>query len=506
MRRLILVVLACTAPALPAAVVPVIVYHDVVHGTPGDPYAVRAADFRAHMNYLRRAGYRPIRLADYVRAAKTGAALPENPVLLTFDDGLVSFKDIVLPVLEEHGFPAVLSVATGWLDGRDVPDHYRGRLLTAASLQAVGRSPLVEVLSHTDRLHEGVPADPYGSLAPAAITRRFLGEGRYESEANYRQRVRADLERSRQRLTEVTGRPPAGITWPYGFHNTILVEEATALGMTAQLVLDDGPADTRQYPRINRRLLYKARTLGSFEEALQPLRRAPPVRLLEVCLDDLARTSGELQSRQLGRLVEQARLMRVNTAVVSPFSRDGREAFFANPVMPAHADLLHRVLHLLRSAAGVGQILLRLPPEGIPRETITELARRHPYDGIVVSGAPSDSVVDGLRRTFDFHRPGLRCGTEQATARANCRDFRLLAISEAGVVATTVARQARTPPPVYVLLENIEPRDRKRIPEMLRMLRQAGIRHYGLGYGTYFEQPGLFQRLAMEMAQPAATR
>lgn len=505
MRRLIPLLLACMAPALPAAVVPVIVYHDVVHGTSDDPYAVRASDFRAHMNFLRRAGYHPIRLADYVRAANDDAPLPEKPILLTFDDGLASFQDIVLPVLEEHGFPAVLSVTTGWLDGRDVPDNYRGRLLTAAMLQAVSRSPLVEVLSHTDRLHQGLVADPYGSLAPAAITRRYLGEGHYESEVAYRQRVRADLQRSRLRLTEATGRPPAGITWPYGHHNSVLIEEAAVLGMSAQLVLDDALADTRRYPRISRRLLFKAKNLASFEEAIHPPRRVPPARLLEVRLDELVVASGEQQRRWLDRLVEQVRLMRVDTAIVSPFSRDRRAAFFANPVMPARADLLHRALHVLRSAGGVGQILLRLPPDGVSREVYTELARRHPYDGIVLSGAPTASTAADLLGIFSFHRPGLRCGTERGAEIADCRDFRLLAIP-AHADSKLVARQARGQQPIYVLLEDSEAQDHKRLPEILRALRQAGIRHYGLEHGAHFENPGLFQKLAMEMAKPTATR
>jgi len=485
--------------AVPAAEVPVLVYHDIVREG-GDAYAVREADFREQMRFLKRAGYRPIRLADYVRAAKDGAALPDRPVLLTFDDGLLSFKEIVLPVLEEHGFPAVLSVTTGWLDGRGVPESYRGRLLTPDALQAVSRSPWVEVISHTDQLHEGLAADPFGSLAPAAVTRRYLGKGQYESEAAYRERVRADLGRSRQRLAETTGRPPAGVAWPYGHYNSILIAEAATLGMTAYFTLDDAPADTREYPRINRRLLHKVRAMAGFEQALLTARREPPVRLLEISLDALATGRSEDQASHLSLLIERARLLRINTVIVNPFTRDGRASFFANASMPVRADLLHWVLHQLRTAAGVRRLILRLPARVADRAAWQELARRHPYDALLVSGTPAGTTLAWLQETFGAHRPGLRCGTEQPVPPAACHDFRLLRVPSSARDAHAVAAGLATDTPVYLLVEHDGGQPGNRLAGTIRALRQRGVRHYGIEQGPWLESPGLLQAVAAELA------
>ncbi len=157
-------------------------------------------------------------------------------------------------------------------------------------------------------------------------------------------------------------------------------------------------------------------------------------------------------------------------------------------------------------AAGVGQILLRLPPDEIRHAAYSELARRHPYDGIVASGAWSDSVADDLRRIFDYHRPGLRCGAERENASANCRDFRLLTIPAASVDAGAIARRVRGQQPVYVLVDQVDQRGQERLPGVLKSLRRSGIRHYGFVHGDYFERPGLFPKLAMEMAQSTTTR
>jgi poly-beta-1,6-N-acetyl-D-glucosamine N-deacetylase PgaB len=500
MRQVGLIVLTLMATAVSAADVPVVVYHDIVREG-GDAYAVREADFRAQMRFLRRAGYRPIRLADYARAAEEGIALPDKPVLLTFDDGLASFKDIVLPVLEKYGYPAVLAVTTGWLDGRNVPEGYRGRLLTAEALRAVSRSPLVEVISHTDQLHEGIAADPFGSLAPATVTRRYLGNGRYESEAAYRERLRADLRRSRERLTEITGKPPAGIAWPYGYYNSILVEEAAALGMTAHFALDDAPADTREYPRLNRRMLLKVRALAGFEQSLQTARREPPVRLLEISLDELAVGRHEDQESRLKALTERVRLLRINSVIVSPFTRDGRASFFATATMPIRADLLHRVLHQLRAAAGVRRLILRLPAEVTDRAAWQELARRHPYDDLLVSGAPTEATVQWLRETFGFHRPTLRCGSDRPVPPAACRDFRIVRIRPSATDLGVITAQTPADTPVYLLVESgASPRD-SRLAGTIRALRQQGVRHYGIEQGPWLESPDMLQAVALELAR-----
>lgn len=498
MWRVGLMTLALAATAVPAAEVPAVVYHDVVRSG-GDTYAVSEADFRKQMKFLQRAGYRPIRLTDFARAAQEGVALPDKPVLLTFDDGLVSFREIVLPVLEEYGFPAVLSVTTGWLDGRQVPDTYRGRLLSPETLRVVSQSPLVEIVSHTDQLHEGIPADPFGSLAPAAVTRRYLGKGRYESEAAYRERVRADLRRSHRRLTEITGRPPAGIAWPYGYHNSILLEEAATLGMVMHLTLDDGPADTGEYPRINRRLLHKTRALAGFEQALQTGQREPSVRLLEVVLDDLAEGLPAEQESRIDKLVERVRLLRVNTVIVSPFSRNGEVSFFANDSRPVRSDLLHRVLHRLRTVAGIGNLILRLPADNDDREALRELARRHPYDGLLLSGTPSNAHMAWLSETFGYHRPGLRCGTDRPAPPLGCRDFRLVRVSVSNPGLPAAGSRARVDAPVYYLVSPDAPE--ARLPGTLRALRRSGARHYGIEQGSWLETPGMLQAVALELAR-----
>jgi biofilm PGA synthesis lipoprotein PgaB len=148
-------------------------YHDIVDGRHKDPYALTRAELREHLEFFRKNDYQPVSL-NYLKEVKAGTArLPDRAVLLTFDDGLTSYKDIVVPLLKEYGYPSVLSVVSGWLDGERLPAEYEGKLLSWSQVKQLSRSPLVEVVSHSHDLHHGVPSNPQGNESYAGTTRQY---------------------------------------------------------------------------------------------------------------------------------------------------------------------------------------------------------------------------------------------------------------------------------------------------------------------------------------------
>ncbi|MCG0238166.1 MAG: polysaccharide deacetylase family protein [Firmicutes bacterium] len=64
------------------------------------------------MDYLARAGYNTVTLAQLYRHLTSGEPLPEKPVVITFDDGYASFYEHAFPRLRERGFVATLFVIT----------------------------------------------------------------------------------------------------------------------------------------------------------------------------------------------------------------------------------------------------------------------------------------------------------------------------------------------------------------------------------------------------------
>jgi peptidoglycan/xylan/chitin deacetylase (PgdA/CDA1 family)/glycosyltransferase involved in cell wall biosynthesis len=75
-----------------------------------------AHEFERHLKHLRR-HYDIISLADAVQALQSGASLPQNTVVITFDDGYRDNYTVALPLLEKYKAPATVFVVTSAIDG-----------------------------------------------------------------------------------------------------------------------------------------------------------------------------------------------------------------------------------------------------------------------------------------------------------------------------------------------------------------------------------------------------
>jgi peptidoglycan/xylan/chitin deacetylase (PgdA/CDA1 family) len=71
-----------------------------------------------------------------------------DPVVVTFDDGTADFAEHAVPVLERHGVPATLYLATAFVEEQR-PMAHDARPLTWAALRDALRTGLVTVGSHT---------------------------------------------------------------------------------------------------------------------------------------------------------------------------------------------------------------------------------------------------------------------------------------------------------------------------------------------------------------------
>jgi peptidoglycan/xylan/chitin deacetylase (PgdA/CDA1 family) len=91
--------------------VPVLCYHRITDDRKGD-YTVSPSTFTSHIKILADSGYHsisPSQLYDYLVYNK---ALPEKPVMITFDDSRVEHFKIAAPVMEKYGFRGVFFIMT----------------------------------------------------------------------------------------------------------------------------------------------------------------------------------------------------------------------------------------------------------------------------------------------------------------------------------------------------------------------------------------------------------
>jgi biofilm PGA synthesis lipoprotein PgaB len=215
--------------------VPIICYHDV-GGTVNNEYSVTKETLMNHLSYLKANGYHPISLEQYIAFTKEGAPLPEKPVMLTFDDGYISFYNEVFPLLKQYNYPAVFAIVGSWLEYAP-PDL--GKLVSWQQLRELDASGLVTIASHSFRSHHFTVINPQGDRGEflSALT---YDNGRYETTDEFHKRVYDDLEQSQQQFQKELGHKVQGLVWPYGEYNLPAIEIAKQNGFESMLGLGGG--------------------------------------------------------------------------------------------------------------------------------------------------------------------------------------------------------------------------------------------------------------------------
>lgn len=433
------------------------------------------------MHYLKKKGYQPISLRTLYRAWRGQATLPKKPVLLTFDDGLVSYKRYALPILEKYKFPSVLSVVTSWTAGKNVPQAYRGKILAWSDIRELDKHSLVEVVSHSHALHSGALSNPQGNRKALAIARIYDPRSKhYEKEQHFRSRIERDIIMSSSRFKRYLGHRPVAITWPYGHYEQWHIDKASQYGVRFHLTLDEGPVYLKHLPRVNRYLMYNKNKKEKFSDILN-LREyyARQARFIEIDLSAFATASVRQQETLLSGLIRRIELLGINTIVINPFSKNRKSAYFVNNSLPVKANILDRVLHQIDARNQI-KIILRIPVS-TPVAVTRELARLHYFHGVILYGSKKTSSTEKILRILKYHRPPLLIGIEGPLGVKH--DFRYVRLNpdkkpDFKSIKKKGMRQ-------YVVIDSKRNTREKDIIRMIRLLRRHGIRDIGYATDNY---------------------
>lgn len=146
--------------------VPILMYHHIrVNPRPRDPVwaalNVTSEQLDSQLNYLMMHGYHAITLDELTEVLAGRATLPDNPVILTFDDGYQTFYDNAFPILQKYHMKAVSFVITGVLTN--------AAYMTWDEVTKIDKSGLVQFAAHT-RQH---PSLVY--LSPSSLLDEIKG-------------------------------------------------------------------------------------------------------------------------------------------------------------------------------------------------------------------------------------------------------------------------------------------------------------------------------------------
>ncbi|MET0533572.1 MAG: polysaccharide deacetylase family protein [Steroidobacter sp.] len=271
-----------------------------------DAIVVSPETFRRQMQLLRRL-FTPLSADEFAKALAAGR-MPPDACLVTFDDGWYDNLDYALPILRETGVPAVLFVATDYIDTQDCFWQERlSRALNAARQNPARSSALFAELGASHLLDASL-TPPQAKLAIRAIIDRYKAQPQPEIDAlvskveallreagvgsdqrhpdrfltweQVRQlgasgvmaigshccthtpltkldaaSVRTELSRSRQIIRERAGIDPSDLAYPNGDHDTQIAKAVEENGYrcayTTNRGLVEAGADAFRLRRIN---------------------------------------------------------------------------------------------------------------------------------------------------------------------------------------------------------------------------------------------------------------
>ena len=349
----------------------VLAYHSVVDETASKdkkiyfPQTISAELLIKHFNWLKENKYNIISWQQVIDAENGKGTLPDNAVLLSFDDGYETMYSVIFPLLKAYNYPAIFAPVTSWLDTpQNQKIHYADKILdrsvfaTWEQVKEMEQSGLVEIASHTHDMHKGVNANPAGSKIPAAIVPEYKN-GKYETKESYQKRLLEDFKHSSQTIFNHIVKKPRIMVWPYGQFNDIAVETAKQTDMPYHFSLGEKLINKVGDRHIGRLLLNTETDLATIKNYLNRVDEERKIqRVVHIDLDYVYDVDKKQQAKNLDKLIERIHNYGITTVYLQAFSdQDGNGVadalYFPNQYLPVRDDIFGRIAWQLQTRAGV---------------------------------------------------------------------------------------------------------------------------------------------------------
>lgn len=175
--------------------------------------------FASDLDMLQAKGYNAISL-NLLRQFLKGGQVPNNAVLITFDDGYESAYKYALPELKKRNMPAVNFVIGSYLNEKIGALQY----LTWDEMKEMSAAGFT-IQSHTYDMHKE------GRLANGKTGPLLSGPSMGQSPNDFSNAVYQDLKRSKDEIENYLQQPVYALALPYGSASKQAVQAASKAGL-----------------------------------------------------------------------------------------------------------------------------------------------------------------------------------------------------------------------------------------------------------------------------------
>lgn len=209
--------------------VPILMYHEVKLTMAGKD-VITPYEFESDLKYLQKNGYETVTMNDLIAYVYDGKALPEKPVVLSFDDGYFNNYVYVYPLLQKYHMKIVLSIIGKNTDefSNIQDENINYSHVTWKQINEMKDSGLVELQNHTYNMHK-ITAARFG-----------CGKTSGESQEHYAHVLEDDIGKLQNEIKLYTGSAATTFTYPYGKVSSDSVPVIKSMGFKASLSCDYG--------------------------------------------------------------------------------------------------------------------------------------------------------------------------------------------------------------------------------------------------------------------------
>lgn len=214
-----------------SAALPIVMYHSVLKDTErSGKYVITPDELKNDIEYLKKEGYEFVLPRDVIAYADGEGELPEKSVMLTFDDGFYNNYGYVMPILEERGAKAVISVVGSYTDEyskSNIANMTYG-YLRWSEVYDMFLDSRTEVANHSYNFHSNTKG------------RNGSKRNKYEDKSSYREIFFSDTKKAQDRFMTKTGFAPTVYTYPFGAYSAETTEVLKDMGFRMSLTCESG--------------------------------------------------------------------------------------------------------------------------------------------------------------------------------------------------------------------------------------------------------------------------
>lgn len=207
---------------------PILVYHHMsTDSRYWSDYVVPPETLEGDLKYLKEHGYQSVSAEQLQEWCLGEAKLPEKPVMITFDDGQLSFLEYAVPLLEKYAMCAVMSIVGKYADiyTETVDENILYAHMSWPKIIEIDDLPFVELGAHTYNMHN-------------LKERRGCGKINGESSGDYNIALNSDLEKLEGLFDDYLGYVPDVFAYPYGIYNDEALSVLRARGYNVIFTCD----------------------------------------------------------------------------------------------------------------------------------------------------------------------------------------------------------------------------------------------------------------------------